>query len=93
MTRQGNKSTLVMFENIVQQRCEPAIQLRVGFAFRRRPELIVHRHRGLKGEIREGGHEGGFRAAAIAGVDAVGFAEELDQMRQSLLAHGLSVKK
>ncbi|KAL8647390.1 MAG: hypothetical protein Q9226_006451, partial [Calogaya cf. arnoldii] len=66
MTRQRNESTFIMFENFL-----------IGLTFFIRPELIVLRHRGFEDEVREGLHEGGFGAAAIAGVDAVGFAEEL----------------
>ena len=84
MARQRDKTTIVVFENIDQQQLHPPIKFLVGLAFFIRPEFIVLRHRGFKDEVREGLYEGGFGAAPIAGMDAVGFAEEL---HNNLLAH------
>lgn len=77
MRRQRYKHTVIIGENIVEQPLHPFVDLLVGFAMVRGPELVVLGETGFEGEIWELGREGGSGAAAIAGVHAVDFAEEL----------------
>lgn len=76
MARERNVRTLVVSEDVIQQLLQPDILRFVTFADVRTPELVVFAEIGFDGVSGEGGLDVCFAAATVAGVDAVGFAEE-----------------
>ena len=80
VTGEGEKSALVMGEDVVQQGLQTRFLRRVIFAQVRSPEEIFFAEVGFKGVGWEGAVNVGLAAATVAGMDADSFAEELHLM-------------
>ncbi len=77
MARKGDIGAVVVAEDVVEEALEAGFLSGVGFAQGGGPEGVVFGEAGLEGVGGVGGVDVGFGGAAIAGVDADGFAEEL----------------
>ena len=75
-----------MSKNVVEQGFEASLLGGVGFAHVGFPEGVGFGEAGLEGVGGVGGVDVGFGGAAVAGVDADGFAEELGEEGEMLVS-------
>ena len=88
MAGKGNISAVVVAKDVVEQQLEAGFLGGVGFAHVGFPERVGFWETRLEGVGGIGGVDVGFGRAAVARVDADGFAEELDMGEGDLSADG-----